>query len=160
MIQALDGLLSIAVVTDAQWHGLFRAVGRPDLIEDARFATAAARSANLVALLAELGGGKVDMKVDEALERLTAEDVPCGPVLSLDAIPDHPQVVASGALVTSVHPTMGRIREPRPPVRFAATPAAIGGPAPALGEHTADVLGELGLSAAEIDELRAKGVVG
>jgi len=159
MIQALDGLLSIAIVTDAQWHGLFRAVGRPDLIADPRFATAAARSANLVALLAELGGGKLDMKVDEAIERLAAEDVPCGPVLALEEISDHPQVVASGALVTSVHPAMGRIREPRPPVRFAATPASIRHPAPSLGEHTAEVLGELGLTEAEIHELRVQGVV-
>ena len=96
-----------------------------------------------MALITELGGGKVEMKVDEALERLAAEDVPCGPVLSLEAIPDHPQVVASGALVTSEHPVMGRIREPRPPVRFTVTPAAIRHPAPALGEHTAEILAEL-----------------
>jgi formyl-CoA transferase len=112
-----------------------------------------------VALLAELGGGKLDMKVDEAIERLAAEDVPCGPVLALEEISDHPQVVASGALVTSVHPALGRIREPRPPVRFAATPAAIARPAPSLGEHTSEVLAELGLSPNEIDELRASGVV-
>ncbi len=159
MIQALDGMLSIAIVTDAQWHGLFRAVGRPDLVADVRFATAAGRAVNLVALLAELGGGKVDMKVEEAIERLAAEDVPCGPVLAIDDVAGHPQVVASGALVTSVHPVMGSIREPRPPVRFAATPAAIRHPAPSLGEHTAEVLAELGLSPNEIDALRAKGVV-
>jgi crotonobetainyl-CoA:carnitine CoA-transferase CaiB-like acyl-CoA transferase len=160
MAQAQDGLVSIAVVTDAQWHGLFRAVGRADLIADPRFATVAGRSVNLVALLGELGGGKVDMKVEEAIERLSAEDVPCGPVLSLDEVATHPQVVASGTLVTSEHPVMGRIREPRPPVRFGATPAVIGRPAPALGEHTAAVLAELGLSDAEIQELCAPGVAG
>jgi crotonobetainyl-CoA:carnitine CoA-transferase CaiB-like acyl-CoA transferase len=160
MVQAQDGMVSIAMVTDAQWYGLFRAIERPDLIEDPRFATAAARSQNLPALIAETGGGKVDMKVDEAIERLAAEDVPCGPVLSLEAIPDHPQVLASASLATSLHPHMGRIREPRPPVRFEATPAAIQRPAPALGEHTGAVLGELGLDAAEIAKLRAQGVVG
>jgi crotonobetainyl-CoA:carnitine CoA-transferase CaiB-like acyl-CoA transferase len=159
MIEARDGLLSIAVVTDAQWHGLFRAVGRPEMIEDPRFESASARSAHLAELIAELGGGKVDMPIAEALGRLQAEDVPCGPVLSLDEIAGHPQVVASATLVTSEHPQMGRIREPRPPARFDVTPAAIRRPAPALGEHTAEVLGELGLSAAEIDDLRAKGVV-
>lgn len=160
MVQAQDGMVSIAMVTDAQWYGLFRAIERPDLIEDPRFATAAARSQNLPALIAETGGGKVDMKVDEAIERLAAEDVPCGPVLSLEAIPEHPQVLASASLATSLHPHMGRIREPRPPVRFEATPAAIRRPAPALGEHTGAVLGELGLDAAEIANLRAQGVVG
>jgi crotonobetainyl-CoA:carnitine CoA-transferase CaiB-like acyl-CoA transferase len=159
MVQAQDGLLSVAMVTDKQWHGLFRAVGRPELIEDPRFATGAARAHNLVALLGELGGGKVDMKVDEAIERLAAEDVPCGPVLALEAIAAHPQVVASGTLVESVHPRMGRVREPRPAARFGATPVSIQRPAPALGEHTEEVLAEIGLGAEDVASLRARGVV-
>lgn len=159
MVQALDGMLSIAMVTDAQWHGLFRAIDRPELGEDPRFATAIARSHNLAALVAETGGGKVEMKVEEAIERLAAEDVPCGPVLSLEAIPTHPQVVAIGSLTTSVHPQLGRIREPRPPVRFGGTPAAIRSPAPALGQHTSDVLREIGMMDAEIDAMRGQGIV-
>ncbi len=160
MIEAHDGMLAIALVTDAQWHGLFRAVERPELIEDARFTTAAGRSQNLAVLLAELGGGKIDMKVEEAIERLAAEDVPCGPVLALDDVATHPQVVASGTLVTSMHPALGRIREPRPPIRFAMTPATIARPAPSLGEHTAEVLAELGITETEIAKLRADGAVG
>jgi crotonobetainyl-CoA:carnitine CoA-transferase CaiB-like acyl-CoA transferase len=160
MIQAHDGLLSIAVVTDAQWHGLFRAVDRPDLIDDPRFATAAGRSQHLAALIAELGGGKVEMRVEEAIDRLVAEDVPCGPVLSLEAIPDHPQVIASESLTTRVHPHMGRIREPRPPVRFSETPAAVHRPAPALGEHSDEILDEIGVTPEEVAVLRARGIVG
>jgi crotonobetainyl-CoA:carnitine CoA-transferase CaiB-like acyl-CoA transferase len=159
MVQATDGMLSIAVVTDAQWHGLFRAVGRPELATDARFATAAARSEHFAALVAELGGGKIEMKVEEAIERLAAEDVPCGPVLALDAIAEHPQVVAARSLVESEHPILGRVRQPRPPARFAATPAAIARPAPALGADTDAVLGEIGVAAAEIRALRDAGVV-
>jgi crotonobetainyl-CoA:carnitine CoA-transferase CaiB-like acyl-CoA transferase len=154
-----DGFISIAAITDAQWHGIFRAVDRPELVEDPRFATAVARSENLLALLEELGGGKIDMSSAEALERLRAEDVPCGPILAPEEVHRDPQVIASGTLVESVHPQLGRMREPRPPALFGATPAAIRGPAPALGADTDAILGELGLAAGEAADLRAKGIV-
>jgi crotonobetainyl-CoA:carnitine CoA-transferase CaiB-like acyl-CoA transferase len=157
-VRGTDGYFSVAVVTDVQWHGLFRAVDRPELVTDPRFATAEARSRYLVELLAELGGGVVDMPVAEAIERLTAEDVPCGPILSLDEVAEHPQVVESGSLVEHDHPQIGRLRGPRPPARFSATPAEIRRPAPALGEHTGEVLEGLGLTPAEVADLRAKGV--
>ncbi len=69
------------------------------------------------------------------------------------------QVVANGTLVESNHPTMGAIREPRPAARFESTPAAIRSPAPRLGEHTDEVLGELGRSEEEIGKLRATGAI-
>ncbi len=158
MVETRDGHLSLAVVTDAQWHGLFRAVDRPDMIVDPRFATGAARAANFAQLLAELGGGRVDLTTAEAIDRLAAEDVPCGPVLSVGEVHAHPQTVALGSLVESEHPQMGRLREPRPAPRFAATPASTRSPAPVLGQHTDEVLAGLGLSGARIADLRAKGV--
>jgi crotonobetainyl-CoA:carnitine CoA-transferase CaiB-like acyl-CoA transferase len=158
-LETSDGFLSVAAVTDAQWQGIFRAAGRPELCDDPRFASAAERMKNVPALLEELGGGKLEMTSQEAHERLIAEDVPCGPLLRPEEVASHPQVVETGVLVESEHPAMGRIREPRPPTRFSATPAAIGRPAPALGEHTDEVLGEAGLSPAEIEEARAKGIV-
>jgi crotonobetainyl-CoA:carnitine CoA-transferase CaiB-like acyl-CoA transferase len=159
LVETSDGFLAVAVITDAQWRGLFRAVGRAELIDDPRFATAAARSQHLVALIQELGGGKVDLTTEEALSRLHAEDVPCGPLLSPDSVHAHPQVVASGTLVEHAHPRLGRIREPRPAARFERTPAGPLRPAPSLGEHTDETLRGLGLAEPEIAELRAKGVV-
>jgi crotonobetainyl-CoA:carnitine CoA-transferase CaiB-like acyl-CoA transferase len=91
---------------------------------------------------------------------LEVEDVPCGPVYRETAeVPEDPQVRANRTFVDTLHPQLGRIREPRPPLRFDRTPAAIQRPAPALGAHTDEVLGELGLAAAEIAELRRSGVV-
>jgi formyl-CoA transferase len=80
-------------------------------------------------------------------------------VLPLARVPDDPQVRANATFFESDHPRMGRMREPRPPLRFERTPAAISRPAPALGEHTDEVLAELGHDAAEISAWRAAGVV-
>jgi crotonobetainyl-CoA:carnitine CoA-transferase CaiB-like acyl-CoA transferase len=159
-VETRDGFLSVAAVTDAQWHGIFRAAGRPELCDDPRFARAPDRMKHVAELIQELGGGVLDMSSEEAFERLVAEDVPCGPLLRPEEVASHPQVVENGTLVESQHPRIGRIREPRPAPRFGATPAASSRPAPSLGEHTDEVLGQLGLSAAEIAEARSRGVVG
>jgi crotonobetainyl-CoA:carnitine CoA-transferase CaiB-like acyl-CoA transferase len=156
---AADGHYAVAALTDGQIHGLFRALGRADLVSDPRFATAPARMQNMAALVGELGDQPTQKTVAEILAALDAEDVPCGPILPIPRVPDDPQVRANGTFVESDHPRMGRMREPRPPLRFERTPAAISRPAPALGQHTDEVLGELGLEPAEIAGLREAGVV-
>ena len=113
-IETADGYIAIAAVTDAQWYGLFRAVERPDLAEDPRFATIAARMSHIPALLEELGDGKVELSTEALLTRLEAEDVPCGPILSLDEVADHPQVRANESLVERRVPLQGRLRTPTP----------------------------------------------
>jgi len=155
-----DGHVAVAPITDAQVHGLFRAAGREELIEDPRFLTVASRFAHLRELIEEVRGELGDLTTEEVVERLAAEDVPCGPVLSLEEVPTHPQVRANKVLVDTEHPQMGRLRQPRPPARFAATPAEIRRPSPALGAQTNEVLESLGLSPAELSDLRAKGVIG
>ena len=84
--------------------------------------------------------------------------MPFGQVLNLDELPDDPQVRANETLVESVHPRCGPLREPRPAPRFGGRAAAPGGPAPGLGEHTDEILGELGLGA-ELPGLREAGIV-
>ncbi len=158
-IETADGFISVAVVTDDQWRGLFRAVDRPELAEDPRFATAEARGKNIAALLEELGGGKTEMTSAEALGRLVAEDVPCGPILSLDEVMGHEQVVACGSIEEHESPVLGRMRAPRPPARCSGTAAELASPAPPAGADTAEVLASLGLAESEITDLRSKGVV-
>jgi formyl-CoA transferase len=72
---------------------------------------------------------------------------------------EHPQVVASASIEEAEHPVMGRSLRPRHPARFSATPASVSCHAPALGEHSDEVLAELGLSESDRVDLRAKGVV-
>jgi crotonobetainyl-CoA:carnitine CoA-transferase CaiB-like acyl-CoA transferase len=159
---AADGHYCVAALTDAQAHGLFRALGHPELCSDPRFETATARLQHIAELVEVLGVGAPDPRTrSEVIAALEAEDVPCGPVYrSPQEVPEDPQVGANRTFIESVHPQLGRMREPRPPLRFDRTPSAIQRPAPAHGAHTEEVMRELGLDAPEIEELRGQGVLG
>jgi crotonobetainyl-CoA:carnitine CoA-transferase CaiB-like acyl-CoA transferase len=99
-------------------------------------------------------------KTADILERMRAQGVAAGPVLSLDEVFDDPQVVHNQAVRVRTHPTAGPVREARPPARFSATTAPEGPLAPLLGEHTAEVLAEIGYNRTRIESLRAAGVCG
>ena len=93
----------------------------------------------------------------EWLSRLDAESVPCAPVLERHEVFDHEQIKLNEMVAEYDHPVAGRIRQPRPAARFDKTPAKMQRHAPTLGEHTAELLAELGLDA---EALAAQGVVG
>lgn len=159
-VETSDGYATVAAVTEDQWTSLLIAVGREELLVDPRFVDNDARLANLEDFRAEIAAAHEDLTTGELVERLKEADVPCGPILPLEEVCDFPQVVANGSLVESEHPAMGRIREPRPPARFDATPSRIRSPAPGLGEHTENVLQALGRSGEQIGKLRADGIIG
>ena len=96
----------------------------------------------------------------EWLARLDAEQVPCAPALSRREMLNNEQLLANRLIVEAEHPHVGRTRMTRPAARFEATPAELRLPAPMLGEHTEQVLTELGLSSAQITDLRTTGVFG
>ena len=98
------------------------------------------------------------MTTAEAMERLDAQRVPCGVILSPAELIDDPQARAMGLFVESDHPIAGRVRLPRHAARFGGTPAEHGAPAPGLGQHSDEILVELGLGD-RIAELRAAGII-
>ena len=94
------------------------------------------------------------------LDKLNAAGVPCGSINTLDQVLTHPQVLARDMVVEVDHPVAGKTKLTGAPVKLSDTPAEIRTPPPLLGEHTDEVLTEvLGLSASEIEALRAGGVV-
>ncbi|MBW2386379.1 MAG: CoA transferase [Deltaproteobacteria bacterium] len=155
-----DGYITFTAIHDAEFAGLCRAVGREDLIDDPRFAQTGPRTAHASQLHAILNPIARKRTTAEWVERLLAEGVPHAVVNDLATLHEDPQIVANDVLVEQVHPLAGRQRQPRPVPEFEATPAAIQSPAPGLGQHSEEVLGELGLAADEIAVLRQGGVLG
>ena len=95
----------------------------------------------------------------DAMARMEANDVPCGVAVPVHELPHDPQVKANGLLTETTHPSIGRIQQPRTPARFSGTPAQHKPHAPTLGQHTDEVLRELGLDDARISALRVDKVV-
>lgn len=159
--ETTDGYITVGAVSDAEWKALCRALDKPEWLEDERFKTLAARSANVkdrLELTAEVLRGNSS---GYWLQRLDAESVPCAPVLSRAEVIEHEQIRVNELIRELEHPVAGRIRQPRPAARFAETPADIQRHAPVLGENTEEILREeLHLSSEEIARLRAAGTIG
>jgi crotonobetainyl-CoA:carnitine CoA-transferase CaiB-like acyl-CoA transferase len=155
--QTADGYITAAALTDRQWAGLARALDRPEWLEDERFKTPALRQRNIDARLQLTQDALISRPTAEMLERLTNAGVPCAPVLTRNQVIRHPQVQEMGIVVETEHPSAGCLRQARPAARFSRTPAGIRRGAPELGEHTREILTELGYSAADIAELGLEG---
>lgn len=148
-----DGWITVGAVSDAEWAGLCRVLEHPEWATDPRFATAQDRVANVAERLALTAQALAPRSSSQWLEALDAEGVPCAPVLSRAEVLTHEQILANDLLAEYAHPQAGVIRQPRPAARFDATPAAIRGPAPALGADTAALLEELGFDGQEVESL-------
>lgn len=159
VFETADGYITCGTVSDAEWEAFAHCVGHPEWIRDPRFATPAARVAHWDERLELMQEALAGAGTAEWIERLDAADVPCAPILGRRELLTHPQVVANELIVESDHPHAGPMRQTRPAARFGGTPAEIRRPAPLLGEHTDEILEELGVDAGERADLRASGVV-
>lgn len=156
---ASDGYLIVACLTEGFWTKLCPAIGRADLADDPRFATNKVRTQNRAVLIPILADIFEQKTRGEWTELLTAADVPCGPVNALaDAFSD-PQVVHNHMVQEVAHPKAGRIKVPGIAVKLSRTPGRISAPPPMLGEHTEEVLADLGYSKEAIAGLRATGII-
>jgi len=155
-----DGWITVAVQTNAQWVALTEALERPEWLDDERFKTPALRQRNVevrLALTQEVLRGDT---AEYWLAKLTKAGVPCAPVLTRFQVIKAPQVEALGSVVEFDHPKAGRLRQMRNAARFEGTPASLRRGAPALGEHSEEILAEAGYSADEIAGLKADGIIG
>jgi crotonobetainyl-CoA:carnitine CoA-transferase CaiB-like acyl-CoA transferase len=159
VFKTTDGYITAGTLSDSEWQGFCRASGDPELAKDARFATTTARSVNATARIHKMAEYIAQRSTAEWLERLDAADVPCAPILRRGEIIGNEQVVARGLIAEFDQPTVGRVRQPKPAARFERNEAAIGGPAPRVGEHSREVLRELGYDDAAIDRMIADKMV-
>lgn len=154
-----DGQIAANWVNFEQYKGACEALGRSDLASDPRFATRDARLQNADAQRSEFAESLKTMLTKEALAALEAADVPCARVVSRQEVFQDPQVLHNDIIVSETHPTAGRIRTAKPPAKFSKTPTALIRHAPGKGEHTNEILGELGFDSNEIDKLRRQNIV-
>jgi crotonobetainyl-CoA:carnitine CoA-transferase CaiB-like acyl-CoA transferase len=157
--EARDGWFIVACLTNAFWKRLCTAMGRDDLLQDPRFATNDLRVQHRETIVPILAALFRTRDRGEWIALLEASDIPACRVNRLDEILGHEQIAVNGAVGERVHPEAGTIRTLTPPLKLSATPTALDRLAPMLGEHTAEVLREYGLTDAEIDALRAARVV-
>src|SRR5688500_16951763 len=155
--QTKDGYVCALIYNDNQWKAYFQLLGNPPQASDPRFANQEIRSrhyAEAYAFVAEQMKTRTTAEWIEALERA---DIPVQRMASLADIVADPHLAATGFFSTVEHPTEGRLRSMAVPSEWSASPPQYRRHAPRLGEHTREVLGEAGLSAAQIDALIASG---
>jgi crotonobetainyl-CoA:carnitine CoA-transferase CaiB-like acyl-CoA transferase len=155
-----DGWITVAVQTNGQWVALTEALERPEWLDDERFRTPALRQRNVEARLALTQEVLKAGTTEHWLDKLTKAGVPCAPVLTRFQVIKAPQVEALGSVVEFDHPKAGKLRQMRNAARFEGTPASIRHGAPALGEHSEEILAEAGYSPDQIAGLKADGVIG
>jgi crotonobetainyl-CoA:carnitine CoA-transferase CaiB-like acyl-CoA transferase len=148
-----DGWITVGASNQANYVRLTQVLEAPELLADERFCDNGSRMANLPALVDRLTRHFKRKRSSEWLAALGAAGVPAGPVLSIAAMLDHPQVLAREMIVETRHPNAGATRAIGCPMKFSDTPAQIRRPAPLFGEHTREVLTEAGLDDAEIKAL-------
>jgi crotonobetainyl-CoA:carnitine CoA-transferase CaiB-like acyl-CoA transferase len=154
-----DGHINIAAAGQQMYRRLCEALGIEALIDDPRFRSSKDRSKNRAVLNAELDRVLAGKTSADWVELLNAKGVPSGPILNVQQVYENEQIVHLNMAVPVKHPALGELRLQAPPSTLSRTPASVRTPAPDVGEHTDEVLGELGFSADDIARLRRDKVV-
>lgn len=156
---AEDGFFVMAGVRQDQWDEFCKIAGDPSFASDPRFDSYEARAKHRDELVEELDRLFVKRPVEHWTEELAKIDVASGPVRTYDEIVDDPQVLANDYIVEMEHPSLGSIRVVNTPIEFSETPVRPQGPSPELGQHTEEILLELGYGWPEIIEMREAGAI-
>jgi crotonobetainyl-CoA:carnitine CoA-transferase CaiB-like acyl-CoA transferase len=154
-----DGELAVAVGSERQWPRFCEALGLPELAADPRFATNGDRVERRAELRPTLAQRFAERSTAAWGTALDAADVPWGAIADVATALASPEAAALEAVVDVEHPVLGAVRQVGSPLRFADTPGSIRAAPPLLGEHTDEVLAEIGYTPAEIEVLRDGGVV-
>jgi CoA:oxalate CoA-transferase len=159
VFKASDRAFNIACGSEAMWAKLVNVIGRPELASDARFKSVGLRVRNRTALTDEINHALAAHPAEHWIELLNREGIPSGPILTIEEMFNHPQIAARAMLLRLDHPGRGTFMTTGLPVKLSDTPGEIARP-PLVGEHTDEVLAAHGIDQAEIERLRAAGVIG
>jgi CoA:oxalate CoA-transferase len=154
-----DGQIALAPADDAFFRRLADALGEPGLKTDPLYATQSARVANRVRINAIVGGKLAAGTTEYWVELLNDAGVPCGPVNSVAEVFADPQILAQGMVMDVEHPGYGIVRMLGFPIKLSNTPCRVRRPAPGLGEHSEEILAELGYGASDRETWRQNGVI-
>jgi crotonobetainyl-CoA:carnitine CoA-transferase CaiB-like acyl-CoA transferase len=154
-----DGWINLGGANQSNWERIVRAIGMPELAADERFRTNTDRMRNLKALVPILGDALKKKPSAHWISVFEAEGVPVGPVNKTSDMVSDPQVKAREMVIEVEHPKAGRVKAIGHPVKFSETKVEASRPAPLLGQHTREVLKDLGYDDARIDALAKEGAV-
>lgn len=153
-IRCADGYITVGAANDRTFQGLCDALERPAWAREADFANNASRVTHRAALAARIESVMATEPRDHWLARLETHGVPCGPINTYADVMEDPHILARDLVVDTDHPTLGRIKTLGTPVKLSNTPLTPGRPAPMLGQHTDEVLREIGLTTQDIAKVR------
>jgi CoA:oxalate CoA-transferase len=154
-----DGYVTIGAGGDKRWNLFCRTIESEDLLSDPRFATNGDRFGNRD-LLADIISERLQGHTSDEWEQILNDaGIPCGPIYTVDQTLTHPQILHRDMVVEREHPVMGMVRLLGLPVKLHDTPGGIDRPPPLLGQHTREVLSEIGINDAEMSRLQDAGVI-
>ncbi|MFJ7730031.1 CaiB/BaiF CoA transferase family protein [Neobacillus sp. NPDC097160] len=160
VFQCKDRPMMIAVGNDKQFRKLCEILNRPEWLTDEKFSTNSSRVANRVEMTEQLEQIFITKTADEWFKLFSEKGIPSGPVNNVEQALKHPQVLARELVEEVPHPTLGKIKLVRNPIRFSKTPITIRRHPPLLGEHTVSFLREeLKLDLQEIENLKSQGII-
>jgi crotonobetainyl-CoA:carnitine CoA-transferase CaiB-like acyl-CoA transferase len=159
VFRAKDGYLTLGATGDKRWHQFCQLLGSDEWLDDPRFKTNGDRFANRL-VLQELINEKLQAKtVDEWEQFLNEAGIPAGPVYAMDGALDHPQTRHREMVVKRPHPVLGEVSLLGLPVKFSETPGDVHRVPPALGEHTEEILHEIGVGDEDLRRLREEKII-